>query len=311
MYGAAQAVGKTDIRFDALVNRDCVSTGEGSTEEDLLRAAEILGVSATPISGSSLITLGLTSQPIVLHVSSFGQFNNYNHWELFLGWENDGRLRLVDGDGKVYLEEASVLASRWDGTAIVVSSGNSINEFLVLTAGEWFVKISGLITAFLLLSTIVKIVGSSHWLRVAVIVSVLASAVAAVLILGPISSSSSRASIERSFGLFNPDVVEFSELKNIDQIQFIDARLAVDFDRGHLPNAKSLPINSGKALFAATIDELEEGKPVVLYCHSLRCEYDKALAKQLYVAGIENFTVMKEGYVEWRAAGLPTEKGNF
>lgn len=316
MYGAARSIGKTDIEYSDLINPDCVSDSRGSTEEDLVRAAAILGVNAKPLHGLSLVSLTASDAPLVLHVASFGQYQQYNHWELFLGVEENGLLRLVDGDGKVYTESASVLASRWDGTAILVTDSKSTAAGITLMSIEWISKLAFAALAFLLLSSVINCIKNANldaaasWKQMLIVFAGTLLLTSAVIMLTPVSTDQSRGLMYRSFCEYEPPIVNLLELpasSEFDTVQFIDARYTADFDLGHLPNARSIPINSGRAMMVREIDKLDHSKPVVVYCHSFQCEFDRTLAQQLHVAGVKNLSVTDNGFVEWRDAGLPTE----
>lgn len=86
------------------------------------------------------------------------------------------------------------------------------------------------------------------------------------------------------------------------EIVVIDVRPAEEYEAGHLPRARSMPL----AELRARLRELPKNKPVVAYCRGPFClmsgEAVALLKKRGYRA-----TQLVDGVAEWRAQGLPVE----
>ncbi len=84
-----------------------------------------------------------------------------------------------------------------------------------------------------------------------------------------------------------------------DRVLVIDVRPEEEFRAGHLPGARSLPIEE----LERRLPELPRGRPVVAFCRGPYCRLaDRAVAR-LREAGYEALRCA-DGVVEWRAAGM-------
>jgi len=87
------------------------------------------------------------------------------------------------------------------------------------------------------------------------------------------------------------------------EVIVIDVRPAEEFAAGHLPCARSLPLNELKK----RLKQLPKNKPVVAYCRGPFCMMAQdavvLLQKQGYRA-----RQLDDGVAEWRARGLPIEQ---
>lgn len=83
----------------------------------------------------------------------------------------------------------------------------------------------------------------------------------------------------------------------------IDVRPRVEFAAGHLPFARSMPLDE----VGRRIAELPKGKEIVAYCRGPFCLFADEAAKLLTA---KRFKVSKlsDGVAEWQAAGMPIEK---
>jgi rhodanese-related sulfurtransferase len=102
------------------------------------------------------------------------------------------------------------------------------------------------------------------------------------------------------------DAVERAELLeslSTGEVVVLDVRPALEFDAGHVPGARSVPLSQ----LDEFISTLNKHLDVVVYCRGAYCvlAYDavKALNKKGFRA-----RRLQEGMLEWRLAGLPVEK---
>ncbi len=84
----------------------------------------------------------------------------------------------------------------------------------------------------------------------------------------------------------------------------LDVRPQVEYAAGHIPGARSLPLEELEQRLA----ELPEDLPVVAYCRGRYCVFaDQALA--LLAERGRPVARLEEGVWEWRQAGYPVETG--
>ncbi|CAN7577949.1 MULTISPECIES: ArsR/SmtB family transcription factor [unclassified Variovorax] len=86
------------------------------------------------------------------------------------------------------------------------------------------------------------------------------------------------------------------------EVVVLDVRPADEFASGHLPHARSLPLNELKKKLA----ELPKDTPVVAYCRGPFCLMARDAVELLRKKGYNAFR-LRDGVAEWRAHGLPVE----
>jgi len=82
---------------------------------------------------------------------------------------------------------------------------------------------------------------------------------------------------------------------------FIDARLASDYERGHLAGAISLPIDANDAMWEQTLAKIPQGQPIVTYCQSAGCKFAEKVSLRLIEEGCTDIALFKGGWAEWVA----------
>ena len=80
----------------------------------------------------------------------------------------------------------------------------------------------------------------------------------------------------------------------------LDVRPQAEYAAGHLPHARSLPIDQ----LRKRLDELPKDTPVVAYCRGPFCLMAKDAVELLRTKGYRAFH-LTDGVAEWRARGLP------
>jgi rhodanese-related sulfurtransferase len=98
--------------------------------------------------------------------------------------------------------------------------------------------------------------------------------------------------------------LEVTQMINRGKTTVLDVRTADEFAKGHLRDAKNIPL----ADLASRIGELEKskGKTIVVVCQS-GARADKAV-KQLTAAGFTDALALEGGVQAWQAASLPIVK---
>lgn len=86
-------------------------------------------------------------------------------------------------------------------------------------------------------------------------------------------------------------------------VTVLDVRPQLEYAAGHLPGAINIPLSE----LEEHLDELEQGHEVIAYCRGPHCILAFEAVARLREKG---FTArrLEDGYPEWQASGLPTEK---
>lgn len=88
-----------------------------------------------------------------------------------------------------------------------------------------------------------------------------------------------------------------------DDVILLDVRPEPEYDAGHIPGARSLPIDE----LAAHIEALPGGHEVVAYCRGPYCVYSDEAVRRLRDRGYEAHR-LAGGLPDWAAAGHPVER---
>lgn len=101
----------------------------------------------------------------------------------------------------------------------------------------------------------------------------------------------------------NPGLV--TQLINHEEAMVVDVRSKEDFAKGHIQNARNMPLDTFEAQ-AEQLDKFRD-KPVVVYCTSgMRSAKALAILKK---AGYSRIYNLDGGLDAWSAAGYPLRKG--
>lgn len=87
------------------------------------------------------------------------------------------------------------------------------------------------------------------------------------------------------------------------EVVVLDVRPAVEFEAGHIPGARSVPLSE----LGEFISSLKKDLDVVVYCRGAYCVLAYDAVRALNKKGIRARR-LQEGMLEWRLAGLPVEK---
>ncbi|WP_372826357.1 ArsR/SmtB family transcription factor [Polaromonas sp.] len=85
-------------------------------------------------------------------------------------------------------------------------------------------------------------------------------------------------------------------------IVMIDVRPQAEYEAGHLPFARSMPLDE----IAKRIAELPKDKEIVAYCRGPFCLFAEEAAKLIASKG-RKVSKLLDGVAEWRSAGMPLE----
>jgi rhodanese-related sulfurtransferase len=98
------------------------------------------------------------------------------------------------------------------------------------------------------------------------------------------------------------DKEELLRLLKDEAVIVIDVRPELEYEQGHIPAARSVPIENLKRRLA----ELPRDVEIVAYCRGPYCVYSDQAVRLLHHHGFRARR-LSEGFPEWRAAGYPVE----
>lgn len=89
-----------------------------------------------------------------------------------------------------------------------------------------------------------------------------------------------------------------------DEVIVLDVRPEAEYEAGHIPGARSIPVGR----LEAHLDELPDDKEVVAYCRGPYCVYSDDAVRRLRRAG-RTARRLTGGLPDWTAEGRPVERG--
>ena len=312
VYGAAAAVGvKAD--FERLLDAKYVSSRSGSTIADLMNAASEIGVHATPLSGMGVASLNGAQEPLILHVKSFGQVTTYNHWVLFLGML-DGKARIVDSGGGVFLMDVAELLARWDGVGLAISRNvepqTKFAALEIFSLATWgLIVLCGLAVSAIALRRMLpdRKAKSTAWaFTIPILTALLCVVRGQSADLNLWRNSDCVQFILAAEGHNEIPVVTTAEVEAMIKTQkdllIFDNRYDRDMKYSHLPGARPLPVDLPQHRIAEELESLDRTRPVLMYCQSDGCRFSDQMAVVLIGFGFEDVRIYRDGWAGWKAA---------
>jgi rhodanese-related sulfurtransferase len=110
--------------------------------------------------------------------------------------------------------------------------------------------------------------------------------------------------LKRRAGGAGVDPTRATQMMNREHAHLIDVRSAEDFAKGHVAQAKNIPLDQ---LSNRAGDVGNKDKPVIVMCATGQTSAKAASA--LRSAGFSNVVTLVGGLGAWQSAGLPTVKG--
>jgi rhodanese-related sulfurtransferase len=98
------------------------------------------------------------------------------------------------------------------------------------------------------------------------------------------------------------DKEELLRLLKDEAVIIIDVRPELEYEQGHIPAARSVPVENLKRRLA----ELPRDMEIVAYCRGPYCVYSDQAVRLLHRHGFKARR-LSEGFPDWRAAGYPVE----
>jgi rhodanese-related sulfurtransferase len=309
------AFGK-DYSLQDLLQPDYVGSFRGSTNEELIKAAEKYGLYGKCYANMFWQQLKEVKEPMILHFRGSGN-SEFNHWVAFLGMEGN-HARILDAPHEIASLTMAELLAQWDGVAIQLSE-NPIQDELVWQSRSDYIFIVLFILGSCLLykryfqtdnkKTLSVLTYSEYW-RQLFSQSVLLFGICGFIaityhVLSPIGflkNPTAVAEVTRRYYAVDIPEINLNEMKKISEqkeVIIYDARYHRDFERGSIPHAINLPINSDLTERKKILQGIGKSQKIVIYCQSSGCGFSDEVASFLKFNGYRNLSIFRGGYREW------------
>ncbi len=312
--GHAMQVLGTNVSVEKLVKPQYISSRQGSSIADLVRAASDFGLHIKPISGMTCRMLRHLHWPVILHVKSRAGLAAYDHWLLFAG-EEGSRARIYNGTNPLALMDFDSLAASWDGVGLIVSRepislGSvyldwAVQYLIYFAAGLWAVLLLRVFNRRLSRAALRGKAGATWCAARQALVLLLCAFViswADAPLCGYLSDADAIAAIqEQRHASFLPHVrdSELLQLLQSPAVTLIDARSPEDFEAGHLPGAISIPFSLAKSEIKERLRGLSTSEQLLVYCHSNGCPYSEVVAREVSSFGFGSVSLFRDGWLGW------------
>lgn len=90
-------------------------------------------------------------------------------------------------------------------------------------------------------------------------------------------------------------------------LTFIDVRRVEDFNNGHISGSKNLPVSGERFTQENLIGLVKKDHGVVFYCNGIHCKGSSIASERAVSWGWSQVHYYREGWPEWKEAGLPVE----
>lgn len=105
--------------------------------------------------------------------------------------------------------------------------------------------------------------------------------------------------LSRARGANGVDATGATQLVNQQNAVFVDVRPPVDYEKGHIAQARNVPVDEIEARAAS----LPKNKPLIVVCGNGRTA--ARAAAQFKAKGFEQVHTLNGGLLAWQQAGLP------
>jgi rhodanese-related sulfurtransferase/DNA-binding transcriptional ArsR family regulator len=103
-------------------------------------------------------------------------------------------------------------------------------------------------------------------------------------------------------GLEAVDASTLLQLIRDDEVVVLDVRPVEEYQAGHIPGARSMPVSE----LEQRLDELRPEQEVIAYCRGPYCVFSDEAVGMLHAHGFQARR-LAVGLPDWRSAGLPVE----
>ncbi len=302
--------------FRDLVKPEYFGRLRGSSMAELNRAAHDYGFHAGVAARLSTKALRKSPHQGILHVKAGPEAKDYDHYALYLGTEK-GKAKVFNPPEAPKLVSFADLASLWDGRVLFLSDRPFNIDALFRHDRQrllfWtMVGVLIIVVARLGKRLWLALVGAlpRRWVMGMTIGQGVALGLAALMggVLyhfahseGLLANANATASLQKAYaGSFVPKISEQKTRELLDKdVVVIDARLASDFEKGHLERAINLPVDANDVVWEEIVAKIPAGSPILAYCQSAGCKFAEEVGVRLIEEGYSNVVIFKGGWAEW------------
>ena len=304
IYAACRAlqIEEIDASPGRYLTTEFVPQAAGSSPEDLVRLIESAGGRAWPMQNMSKLDLFCLGQPVIANVRSSLASPSYDHWVCV--YASGGQLIVLDGYAAPVEQSTAEFLALWSGYGIVVAHRDSpFRPWMAWCPRLAIWLVIGALGVFVYLHRTTP-VGKPGRYGLAISASVLGVALVGGWAYGPGLhwNRATRHAIapwseETRFPLA-PMNDMIAAGQSPDMI-LISAQPADDYQQGHYPGALNIPFYIAPWRLADVLHGLDRDDPIVTYCWSEHCEWDRILATKLAAQGFTNIRTGAVGYKEY------------
>ena len=133
-------------------------------------------------------------------------------------------------------------------------------------------------------------------------------ALSALSLIASLLALSACATSDSSNGTSKYKMVDVTTAKALHERNaiFIDVRLKVWFDEGHIPDAVNIPFSLFNYNKLAKVSSKDQ--EVVFYCYGISCELSDKASNRALSWGYQKVYYFMKGYPAWLDAGYPIEQ---
>ncbi len=317
LYAVASALGTERKLADFLSPRFCTDP-IGSSAADLCLAAAENGLESRTVAGLSVYDIRRLNVPAIFHFRPRGELDEFVHWVAFLGVDDDGRIRILDPQHGLESLPLSEVASRFDGTAILIGLPGTdwATPLWPLRLARILLAVGGAGAVLLTVATVNWIFrrfsGNRHaWpaLSVLFFATVVFAAIAyhrfrpdGLLWDGHAVVHRLAAHATQTFPEVDREVV-VAAIAHPNKVALVDARYTSAYTAGSIPGAVNYPLDIDRPGEEHLLGELGRRQEVIVFCQSEGCLWSDHIARRLAAAGIREVRIYRDGYYDWIRSG--------
>jgi rhodanese-related sulfurtransferase len=314
-----------DLDYRDLVKPEYLGSQRGSSFADLKRGAIDYGLYAEVGMRLNMRALRGCPYAAIVHVRRHARAREYDHYELFLGSEK-GKAKLLNPPESPQLVTFHELAARWDGNALFLSERpfnvdailGTNRKQLLLYAIVGVVGLGALYATKHVWASTVGAVPRRWSMGLAIgqctLLCVAGGAVGMLYHFGKsdglLANGAATAALQNAYwGTFIPRISGRSAQKLMrSDVVLIDARLAQDYERGHVDRAISIPVDANDAIWRERTALIPKDTRIIVYCQSARCRFAEDVSVRLMAAGFDGICIFRGGWNEWVARHPDAQK---
>ena len=307
---------------------DYVGSYQGSSDKELIKAAEANGLYGKTYGNLTWQELQKSDSPMILHFRGSFSDQKYNHWVAYLGVEG-GKARIIDVPHGLATIPFAELMAKWDGTAIVISDKPIDGQVAYASMFNYLGLVATLLGVMFLIQFFFwnktkeafamqyrlerlkrGILQTSFLLGAVFVIAIIYHATTDV---GLLRNPTAVAEVTRRYYSVDIPEISLAEMQKIvdeKNATLFDARYIRDYNLGTISDAKSLSISSSLNERQQQLQGTEKSQRVVVFCQSAGCGYADEVAQFLKFNGYNNVVIYRGGYREWEKNHEPDNLAN-